>query len=113
MLDRLLKRDSPRLSQRSFAKKAGISGGYPAHFVSGERPPPIDKLDAMADALELEGEEREQFIESAHLAHATEEVRALVGRLRAELEDTRENHRRIVAHLRGIGHKLPKSLGDV
>jgi transcriptional regulator with XRE-family HTH domain len=32
------------VTQRSFAEKTGISGGYPAHFLSGERPPPLDHL---------------------------------------------------------------------
>lgn len=80
----------------------------------------------MADALELKDDERLRFMESAHLAHATDEVRSLVRRLRLEaakdrgevlelrgtVRDLRAQLAQMKAHVLAKGLGLPKGLSD-
>lgn len=117
MLARLL--DEAGLSQRDFAKKCGISGGYPAHFISNIRPPTLQKVDEMADALGLEGDRRAEFLEAAYLAHAPEEIRRLLEKVqsqaseyRHELDDLRAQFSTLAALARKHGIKVPKRFGD-
>lgn len=98
---------------KAFALAKGFTQPQMSRLTTGARQPTLKMLNRLADALALQGQAREELIESAHLARATPEVRQLVARLRADLEHTRENQVRIVAHLRSVGHKLPKGLGDV
>lgn len=48
----------------------------------GNRPVPKKRIQVWAEALELEGEELERFIEEAWLTHCPEFVKELVARLR-------------------------------
>lgn len=105
--------EKAELSHEDFAELVGVSGPFVSRVVTGRDKFPLDRITSWADALRLKAEDRVRFTEAAHLSRATDEVRALVRRLRTELEDTRENQRRIVAHLRGLGHKLPKGVDDV
>lgn len=57
---------------------------YLSKVLSGHKPPPLDRVEAWAEALHLTGPDRATFIEDAHLEHATPLVQALVDRLRAE-----------------------------
>ncbi len=79
----------------------------------------MDKLHSIMDALAVPREDREQWMEAAHLAHAPSEVRSLVRRLRLqatkdsiELDEIRVKFSAILAHLRAKGIDLPKGLGD-
>lgn len=57
---------------------------YLSKVLNGRKPPPLERVDAWADALRLTGAERVAFIEDAHLVHATPLVQELVDRLRTE-----------------------------
>lgn len=55
---------------------------YLSKVLQGQKPPPLERIEAWADALRLRGTGRQRFIEDAHLLHATPLVRGLVERLR-------------------------------
>jgi transcriptional regulator with XRE-family HTH domain len=108
------------LSHAKFAERVGVTGAFVSLLATRKSKLPTEKVDEWADALRLKGEDRARFVEAAHLAKATDEVRALVRRLRleaakdhGELVDLRAKFSALVAHLRAEGHKLPKGLGDV
>lgn len=73
------------LSANRFAQLVGFGQPNLVKVLKGNRKPPLDLVDGWAEALHLRADERTQFIELAHLAHATPVVQALVNRLRAEL----------------------------
>lgn len=55
--------DSKGLTQRELSRKLGYSSNGPlSAVVRGDSPVPSDKVPAWADAIGLEGEERQQFI---------------------------------------------------
>lgn len=66
------------LSNTEFASRAGASKQHVTDMARKRRTPPLDRLDAWADALHLEGDRRAEFIRLAYLAHAPEQVRQLV-----------------------------------
>lgn len=129
------------LSQREFAKKCGISQGFPPLLLNGKRTPPLDKLEEIMRALGLTGQDRQAFTQAAHLAHAPGEVRALVNSLRLDLAKSRQettdlrsqvagftaqlntakddldalrrDFRALLSVVRERGLKLPKGVGDV
>lgn len=80
------------LSNTAFAAKAGASKQHVNDMLKKRRTPPLDRLEAWADALSLTGEERAAFIRLAYLAHAPEQVRRLVEQLEADLAQAREQH---------------------
>lgn len=65
--------------------QAGVS--YFSQVVAGKKPPPLHRLEAWADALGLQGAERERFVDLACIEHLPEEVRprfrAILSRLEA------------------------------
>lgn len=78
------------------AKRVGSTSGGMSLYRHGKVNPPLKKLPAWADALGLEGQEREDFIVLGHLAHAPEQIERSflamlkeVGELRAEVADMR------------------------
>lgn len=78
--------DSRRAFVRSVggfsSEDAGVS--HVSQVIASKRPPPLDRLDAWADALKLEGAAREHFWNLATLAHLPELVR---GRFEQMLRD--------------------------
>lgn len=54
-------------------------------YRTGAVRPPLSLISEMANALELRGEIRQEFIEEAYLAHAPDRVRALVADLRRRI----------------------------
>ena len=67
--------------------------GYLSKVIAGTKPPPMDRIDAWADALDLHGEAREEFVNLALedlLARAPEDLRKWVDSLRSELVQVRE-----------------------
>lgn len=82
MLDRLPKARGLTFGQ--FAIRVGVVRiGVISHAKTTPLSP--ERIPIWADALELGGSEREQFIELAWLAHAPPFVREFVGRQRAEI----------------------------
>lgn len=64
-----------RLTRIAFAKAIGSSSGFMTDVIKGRRTPPLDRLDAWADVLGLDGQERTLFLDLAALAHLPDEVR--------------------------------------
>lgn len=87
------------LSQEGFARAVGAVGPHVNLIIKGKRTPPLDRLDAWADALGLSPEERRTFKFLAGLAHIPDQgvrdlvadelatLRAEVAALRASLLD--------------------------
>ncbi len=76
------------------ANEAGAQA-YLAKVLNGKAPPPMTRIDAWADALQLTGEERARFLELARedlLERASEGVQALVKSLRSEVIALREQY---------------------
>lgn len=73
------------LSLRAVALRAGMDPSYLNRVRHRERPLPIDRVERLADALGLSGDERTAFIEQAHLDIVPDFVRKLIETLRAEL----------------------------
>ncbi len=61
--------------------------------MAGKLPPPLDRLNAWADALKLEGADLEHFLDLACLAHLPEVVRPRFERILSRLE-AQEKQRR-------------------
>ena len=97
------------LTQRDFADKCGFSTGLPGNLVNGARTPPLDKLDVMAKALDLNNIERASFIESAHLAHCPQFIRDRLTQLRVQLSQVRDQHALILQELQRLGIKFPNA----
>ncbi len=77
----------------TLAKAVGVSHVLISKQLAGNLRPSLESIDKYADALWLEGSERDNFITQAYLAHSPHRVRQLVekqtatiNRLRAELQ---------------------------
>jgi transcriptional regulator with XRE-family HTH domain len=78
------------LSLRALAMRAGMDPSYLNRVRHRERPLPIDRVEHLANALGLGGDERQSFIEQAHLTIVPEFVRSMIIALREELHLCRE-----------------------
>ena len=85
-------------SQRAFIRAAepqaneDSAQGYVSRVLTGAKPPPMSRIAAWADALELTGDARQQFLDLALedvLRRTPEEVQNLVASLRSELARVR------------------------
>lgn len=57
------------LGKAVFAKAVGVSPGFVSQVLSGERPPPLDRMPAWAEALKLKGENYSKFVNAAISRH--------------------------------------------
>jgi transcriptional regulator with XRE-family HTH domain len=73
LLETLLARR--QFSTRSFARAVKSSKSSISGITNGERTPPLDRLEKWCDALGLRGQERQQFLDLAALAHLPQEAR--------------------------------------
>lgn len=73
------------LSLRAVALRAGMDPSYLNRVRHRERPLPIDRVEHLADALGLGGDERLAFIEQAHLDIVPDFIRRMIKALREEL----------------------------
>lgn len=103
------------LTQEDLAVKSGISRTLVGNMETGDRRPPLESLPLICVTINLIGDKKQQFIEAAHLDHATEEVRQLVRRLRLHLaqlaQKNIENEAKlalIMSQLNRLGIKLPE-----
>lgn len=75
-------------SRRAFARATApgnedAAQSYVTQVLKEEKPPPIDRLPAWADALELYGEDRQRFMDLAAIAHLPVEAQPrFIGLLR-------------------------------
>lgn len=70
------------VSQNEAGPLLGISGPFVNQMINRTRRPSLDQVTRWARILGIEGDDRDRFIEAAHLAHATSLVRSLVTHLR-------------------------------
>lgn len=73
------------MSQMDLARAVGTSSSVVSQTCLGQRPPPLERMDAWADALGLQAGPREVFLATAQLAHAPEGVRERVAKLEQRL----------------------------
>lgn len=78
---------------KSFAKRVSHSQPNMHRIVRGTRRPPLDQVEAWAEALRLTGDRRTAFVDEAHLDHASEHVRSLVACLQADAAQSRAQRR--------------------
>lgn len=80
-------------SQREFVRHTNAENedsgqAYVSKVLKGKKPPPLDRLDSWANALELYGEERQNFMDLAAIAHLPAAVQprflALLRQLKAQ-----------------------------
>lgn len=86
-----------RVAQPQDAENSGSA--YLSKVISGTKPPPMNRLQAWADALELTAEARQQFFELARedvLDRAPDDVKEMVASLRAEVTHLRQQNLRAV-----------------
>jgi transcriptional regulator with XRE-family HTH domain len=83
------------LTQEKLAEKAGISRGLLSLLEIDRRTVPTESVQALADALELKGDERAEFVRLAHLTHSTDDLRQMLDESRAQV--------RFLAELVGLG----------
>jgi hypothetical protein len=110
--------DKRFVSLREFIRKAqplaieSSAVGYLSKVIAGSKPPPMDRIDAWADALGLEGDLRQEFMNLALedlLARAPSELRKWVISLRAEVVQLREQNSTVCGQLEqlvGEKHKV-------
>ncbi len=63
------------LSLRGFARIVKCSPTLPGLVARGQRRPPLDLINAWADALKLTGSDRDRFLELAILAHLSPDLK--------------------------------------
>lgn len=74
------------LTQLEFGRRVDLSGSTINLVIHGRRKPAWRRAELWADVLALEGAERERFLDEYALACSPERCRALVDRLRANLQ---------------------------
>lgn len=80
-------------SQRDFGKLVGMSQPNISKAIRGHpkvHGPPLERIDAWADTLELQGDLRLRFVRLAYLAHAPLQIRAMVDDFERQMAQIRE-----------------------
>lgn len=104
--------------QREFIRKAQPGGDEDTEqsrlskVMRGLRPAPLPLLTAWADALDLTGAEREQFMELAVKSHANDAVSAMIGRLEREAAGLRKEVGNLRAQVADLAAELAKRGGN-
>lgn len=68
------------MSATALGEQTGVPQSTMSRISLGQRPPDLDKLDPWADVLELDGEERDDFIVAGQLSHCPRQVVELIAR---------------------------------
>ena len=87
------------LSLRAVALRAGMDPSYLNRVRHGHRRLPVDRIEALADALGIGGDERTAFIEQAHLSAVPDFVANLIEVLRDDLRNCRAYNSSLEARL--------------
>ncbi len=91
--DLLLRLRRSGLKAAAFAARVGISPSTLSRILAGKRAPTAAQAVAWADALELRGDERDGFVESALSARTPPEILARLGAARAGAAQARDDAR--------------------
>lgn len=86
------------LTQEALAEKAGITRGLLSLLEIDHRSVPPESVTMLADALQLQNQERADFISAAHLTHGTDDLRQMLEESRAQVK--------FLADLVGLGHPV-------
>jgi hypothetical protein len=78
---------------RAFGRAADVNYGVLYRVVHKGLRPPIGRIEQMADALRLVGDEREAFLDAAYLEHTPERIRQALLVARAELARVEKRRR--------------------
>ncbi len=95
------------LSLRIVALRAGMDPSYLNRVRHGHRTMPADRIESLANALGISGDERVAFIEQAHLAIVPDFVMNLVELLRDDIRACRAMNQDLMRRLGQI--KSPRS----
>lgn len=73
-------------SRRAFIRAVGTDDehgdqGYLTKVLRGTRPPPLSRIEAWANALDLNGEKRQEFLDLAYIANISRDYPEAQGRL--------------------------------
>ena len=79
------------LSLRATAARAGMDPAYLSRVVTRVKRLPVERIETLADALDLHGDDRADFIRRAHLSLASPALRAVIAELEAEVERLRKD----------------------
>lgn len=75
------------MTQMDLARAVSTSSSVVSQACTGQRPPPLLRMEAWAQALRLTAAKREAFLTAAQLAHAPEPVQRRVDRLERRLRE--------------------------
>lgn len=73
-------------SIRAFARQVDHNPTFISQIIRGQRRPPLKRVDAWADQLDLSSQDRESFLDAAALAHAPARVHEIIARYRSDSE---------------------------
>ena len=101
-----VKLKEPGRSQAAFARQVGVTGPFVNMICRGKATPPLDTIDAWADALELQGLYRKEFKLLAGLAHVPDQaVREFIA---DELADLRQQVAVLADRVELVEKRSPK-----
>ncbi len=92
------------LSLRAVALRAGLDPSFLNRVRHGHRTLPRERIEPLADALGVSGDERKAFIEQAHLASVPDFIVNLVDVLRDELRVCRAQTQDLEQRLGSCGN---------
>lgn len=93
-----------QLSMPEGAELLGLGKSALSQYYHARVCPPLKKLTAWADALGLEGKDREEFVVLGHLAHAPEQIERSFLAMLKEVEELRAE----VADMRALMRKIAR-----
>lgn len=113
-LKRVMTDHEPPFSALGLAKKLGYEGNWMVSSVlNQERAIPVDDIERWADALELRGDAKTEFIVTAHLERSTPFVREFVRQIRHEVRRNREMLSEIKSDLERAKRKGNEALAQL
>lgn len=102
-----------------FADALGVGRAHVSHVLSGRKPLSLKQIDAWADALGLEGQDRAEFKFAVEVANSPASIHdrivqaeTIVARMERELAAMRENQLKLLARLRGLRARRGKRPSD-
>lgn len=84
LLRAALERDEGRTGTW-LAERLGFTQQHASDIITGKHRPPRGKIEAMAELLGLEGDQRQTFLDEAYLTHVPDFIRARLTRLEDRL----------------------------
>lgn len=101
--------EGSRMTNVEIAEKAGLSTPWLMHgWITGKTLPPLDdRLDALADALGLKGDERILFFNEASLAHSPQDIQESYRTMKVERAAMKKRIASLEAQLKLVTGKAP------